>query len=60
MIKIAILTISDAGSKGQRADGSGDAIAAWAQAAGHSIAAARRRRGRDHRDRGAAGGLGRW
>jgi molybdenum cofactor synthesis domain-containing protein len=30
-MRIAILTISDAGSRGERADTSGDAIAAWAR-----------------------------
>ena len=39
MAKIAILTISDAGSRGERADGSGDAIAAWAAERGHVVAA---------------------
>lgn len=38
MIKIAILTISDAGHRGERPDGSGDAIAAWAAGAGHAVA----------------------
>ena len=38
-MRIAILTISDAGSRGQRADGSGDAIAAWAAAGGHVVSA---------------------
>ena len=38
-IRIAILTVSDAGHRGERADGSGDAIAAWAQGAGHAVAA---------------------
>ncbi len=38
-MRIAILTISDAGSRGERADGSGDAIAAWAAAKGHVVAA---------------------
>ena len=38
-MRIAILTISDAGSRGERADGSGDAIAAWAKAQGHVVAA---------------------
>lgn len=38
MIKIAILTISDAGARGERADGSGDAIAAWARESGHAVA----------------------
>jgi molybdenum cofactor synthesis domain-containing protein len=30
-MRIAILTVSDAGAKGQRADTSGDAIVAWAE-----------------------------
>ena len=38
-MRIAILTISDAGSRGERADGSGDAIVAWAAARGHIVAA---------------------
>jgi molybdenum cofactor synthesis domain-containing protein len=38
-IRIAILTISDAGSRGERPDGSGDAIAAWAAARGYALAA---------------------
>ncbi len=38
MIRLGILTVSDAGSRGERADGSGDAIAAWAGAKGHAIA----------------------
>lgn len=38
-MRIGILTISDAGSRGERADGSGDAIAAWAAAKGHVVAA---------------------
>jgi molybdenum cofactor synthesis domain-containing protein len=38
-IRIAILTISDAGHRGERADGSGDAIAVWAKGAGHMVAA---------------------
>ena len=37
-IRIAILTISDAGHRGERADGSGDAIEAWAKGAGHTLA----------------------
>lgn len=36
-IRLAILTISDAGARGQRADGSGDAIARWAVARGHTV-----------------------
>ena len=38
MIRLGILTISDAGSRGERADGSGDAIAAWATEKGYAIA----------------------
>lgn len=37
-MRIAILTISDAGSRGARADLSGDAIAEWAGARGHAVA----------------------
>ena len=39
MIRLAILTISDAGVRGERPDGSGDAIAAWAPGAGCTVAA---------------------
>lgn len=38
-IRIAILTVSDAGHRGQRADTSGDAIVAWAKESGHVVAA---------------------
>jgi molybdopterin adenylyltransferase len=38
-IRVAILTISDAGSRGERADTSGDAVAAWAQERGYTVAA---------------------
>jgi molybdopterin adenylyltransferase len=38
-IRVAILTISDAGSRGERADTSGDAIAEWAGELGYAIAA---------------------
>ena len=38
-IRIAILTVSDAGSRGERADPSGDAIAEWASAAGRAVVA---------------------
>jgi molybdopterin adenylyltransferase len=38
-LRLAILTISDAGSKGERADGSGDLIAGWAQERGYTVAA---------------------
>jgi molybdopterin adenylyltransferase len=37
-MRIAILTISDAGARGVRADTSGDAIAAWATARGLTVA----------------------
>jgi molybdenum cofactor synthesis domain-containing protein len=38
-MRIAILTISDAGSKGERPDASGDSIAAWATGRGYGITA---------------------
>jgi len=38
-MRIAILTISDAGARGERQDTSGDAIAEWASAHGHHVAA---------------------
>ena len=37
-IRLAILTISDAGSRGERADASGDHIAMWAKERGYTIA----------------------
>ena len=37
-MRVAILTISDAGSRGERADTSGDAIASWAAARGYALA----------------------
>ncbi|HUO51205.1 MAG TPA: MogA/MoaB family molybdenum cofactor biosynthesis protein [Gemmatimonadaceae bacterium] len=37
-MRVAILTISDAGARGERADASGDAIAAWAAGKGWSVA----------------------
>jgi molybdopterin adenylyltransferase len=37
-MRVAILTISDAGSRGERADSSGDAIAAWAEKKGYRLA----------------------
>ena len=37
-MRVAILTISDAGSRGERADSSGDAIAAWAAERGFALA----------------------
>jgi len=36
-MRVAILTISDAGSRGDRADLSGDAVAAWAGAKGYAV-----------------------
>jgi molybdopterin adenylyltransferase len=38
MLRLAILTISDAGHRGERADTSGDAIAAWAAERGYTVA----------------------
>jgi molybdopterin adenylyltransferase len=38
-MRVAILTVSDAGARGERADTSGDAIASWASSRGHAIAA---------------------
>jgi molybdopterin adenylyltransferase len=38
-LRLAILTISDAGSRGERVDASGDAIAAWAAGRGYELAA---------------------
>ena len=37
-MRVAILTISDAGARGDRSDGSGDAIAAWVGERGYSLA----------------------
>jgi molybdopterin adenylyltransferase len=37
-MRLAILTISDAGHRGERTDTSGDAIAAWAEARGYPVA----------------------
>lgn len=38
-MRLAVLTISDAGSRGERKDTSGDAIVAWASARGYALAA---------------------
>jgi molybdenum cofactor synthesis domain-containing protein len=38
-LRVAILTVSDAGSRGERADSSGDAIAAWVAERGFTLAA---------------------
>jgi molybdenum cofactor synthesis domain-containing protein len=37
-LRLAILTISDAGSRGERSDSSGDLIASWARERGYVIA----------------------
>jgi len=38
-VRVAVLTISDAGARGERADPSGDAIVAWASERGYTLAA---------------------
>jgi molybdopterin adenylyltransferase len=38
-LRLAILTISDAGSKGERGDSSGDLIASWAKERGYPVTA---------------------
>lgn len=38
-MRVAVLTISDAGARGERADTSGDAIATWASERGYTLAA---------------------
>ena len=38
-IRVAVLTVSDAGSRGERADTSGDLIAEWARSRGFVVAA---------------------
>jgi molybdenum cofactor synthesis domain-containing protein len=38
-LRVAILTVSDAGARGERADTSGDAIAAWVATRGYVLAA---------------------
>jgi molybdenum cofactor synthesis domain-containing protein len=37
-MRVAVLTVSDAGARGERADGSGDAIAAWIEERGYTLA----------------------
>ena len=37
-MRVAVLTVSDAGARGERADASGDAIAAWVSGRGYSLA----------------------
>jgi molybdenum cofactor biosynthesis protein B len=39
MVRVAVLTVSDLGAAGRRADASGDAIVAWATGRGFTIAA---------------------
>ena len=36
-MRVAILTISDAGARGERADTSGDAAETWARARGYEV-----------------------
>jgi molybdopterin adenylyltransferase len=38
-MRVAVLTVSDAGARGERADASGDAIVAWAEGRGDEVAA---------------------
>jgi molybdopterin adenylyltransferase len=38
-MRVAVLTISDAGARGERADASGDAVAAWAATRGAELSA---------------------
>jgi molybdenum cofactor synthesis domain-containing protein len=38
-VRLAVLTISDAGARGERADTSGDAIVAWGERNGYSVVA---------------------
>jgi molybdenum cofactor synthesis domain-containing protein len=40
-VRVAILTVSDAGARGERVDASGDAIASWVAERGFSLAARR-------------------
>jgi len=37
-LRVAVLTVSDAGARGERQDGSGDAIVAWVAARGFELA----------------------
>lgn len=38
-MRVAVLTVSDAGARGERADASGDAIVAWAEGRGDQVTA---------------------
>jgi molybdenum cofactor synthesis domain-containing protein len=38
-VRVAVLTVSDAGARGERADTSGDAVVAWADARGDALVA---------------------
>lgn len=57
MVRVAVLTVSDLGAAGRRADASGDAIVAWAAGKGFTLAA--RDVVPDESDR-IAGTLARW
>lgn len=37
MTRVAVLTVSDAGARGERRDTSGDAVVAWAEARGYAV-----------------------
>jgi molybdopterin adenylyltransferase len=37
-VRVCVLTVSDAGARGERADGSGDALAAWVEERGYTLA----------------------
>ena len=37
-MRVSVLTVSDAGARGERADGSGDAIVAWVEERGYALA----------------------
>lgn len=37
MIRLGVLTVSDAGARGERVDSSGDAVSAWAANRGHTL-----------------------
>jgi molybdopterin adenylyltransferase len=38
-VRVAVLTVSDAGARGERADASGDAVVAWAHGRGDDVSA---------------------
>jgi molybdenum cofactor synthesis domain-containing protein len=39
LVRVAVLTVSDAGARGERVDASGEAIVAWARARGDEVSA---------------------